>query len=92
MSHITCHVCGSNEHVDEPTPSDEEIDRWIMTLMRRLRIRVHTFDDGTRGLLNVPAKYVAAIDTLHIALVHVARGDGLPDFEPEPVKPIKEKR
>lgn len=66
------------------TPTDEAIDRFVLELCHRADVKVHTFPDGTRGLINVPAKYVAVIDAMHVALVSVARGDGLPEFATPP--------
>lgn len=57
---------------------------WVKELLRRVGIHVETFRDGTMGLVNVPAKYCAAIDGLHKALVAVLAGDDLPEFEPLP--------
>lgn len=62
--------------------SEAEIMAWVEELCRRAKVRVHTFPDGTKGLINVPAKYVAVIDSMHLALIAVARGEGLPEFEP----------
>jgi hypothetical protein len=60
---------------------------WVRELMRRCGIRVEAFSDGTLGLVDVPAKYVAAIDALHRALHHAMIGEDLPEFtreEPQP--------
>ena len=56
---------------------------WTRTLMRRCGIRFHTFEDGSTGLLDVPAKYVAAIDALQQAVFLVLIGEGLPPFTAE---------
>jgi len=69
--------------------------KWVRELMRRCKIEVVEWPDGSTGLLNVPAKYVAAIDALHQALWLAMVGDPLPEFtEPEarPVKPRQWKR
>lgn len=68
---------------------DEAADlawRWCDELMRRCNIRVHKFEDGTHGLVDVPAKYAAAIDGLHRALFCALVGEDLPEFTPEEPK------
>jgi hypothetical protein len=67
------------------TPEEAAVasTRWVRELMRRCKIEVVTFRDGTTGLLNVPAKYVAAIDVLHQALAAAMAGEGLPEFAEE---------
>lgn len=76
------------------TPSDHEIDRFVIGICHRAGVRVHHFPDGSRGLIDVPAKYVAVIDALHVALMSVAAGDGLPELAPiqEPKKRRKRGR
>lgn len=66
--------------------SQDDIDRWLKTLYRRLGIQVVTFRDGSNGLVNVPAKYVAIIDHMHLAMVELAAGESLPEFLPEQPK------
>lgn len=66
---------------------------WVREVMRRCGIEVVTFSDGTTGLVNVPAKYVAAIDALHQALHAAMIGEDLPAFtSEEPSKAKKAKR
>jgi hypothetical protein len=73
---------------------DEAADtawRWCAELLRRCKIRVHRFENGTHGLVDVPAKYAAAIDGLHKALFCALVGEDLPEFTPEE-PPGKRKR
>lgn len=72
--------------------SQEDIHDWLKTLYRRLGIRTVIFRDGTVGLVNVPAKYVAVIDHMHLAMVNLAEGDKLPEFLPEEQRPKKKGR
>jgi len=64
---------------------------WVKELMRRCGIHVETFRDGSMGLVNVPAKYVAAIDSLHRALVATMAGEDLPEFDRD-IKPDNSER
>lgn len=63
---------------------------WTRELLRRCGIHVEVFRDGTTGLVDVPAKYCAAIDALHMALHAVMVGEGLPAFTVE--EPPKKRR
>lgn len=65
---------------------------WVIELLRRCNIRVWAAEDGTIGLVDVPAKYVAAIDAFHQALVAALAGEDLPAFEPLPPKRVKVRR
>lgn len=65
---------------------------WVRELLRRAGIHVETFRDGTMGLVNVPAKYCAAIDCLHRGLVAALAGEDLPEFEPLPPTQVKVRR
>lgn len=72
----------------EVLPSNDEITAWVLRLCRAAKIHVEVFPDGTMGLIDVPAKYVAVIDGMHIALLSVAMGDGLPEInEPTEARP-----
>ena len=72
--------------------SHDEIDKWCVKLYRLSGIEVVRFD-GANGLVNVPNKYVALLDALHLALVNLSEGLPLPEFAPvEPKKPKKKKK
>jgi hypothetical protein len=72
--------------------TQDDIDRWLRTLYRRLGIQVVTFRDGANGLVNVPEKYVRVIDHMHLAMVNLAAGDKLPEFLPEEPKKKRTKK
>lgn len=77
----------ADQHVVDPYPG---LTRWVKELCRRAGIQVVTFRDGSQGLINVPAKYVAVIDSMHVAMTELieSKGTRLPEFvEPEPKKP-----
>lgn len=61
-------------------PTEAEVTAWVRTLCRRAGLRIHLWSDGSSGLVNVPAKYVAVIDAMHVALLSIAAGEGLPEF------------
>lgn len=66
--------------------TQEEIDLWIRAMLHAGGVEVVRMG-GANGLLNVPGKYVLVIDAMHVALVSVAAGDGLPEIiPPEPKK------
>jgi hypothetical protein len=63
-------------------PLEQDVERFVLGVCAHAGIRVQRFPDGTLGLVDVPAKYVAAIDALHCALISVVRGDMLPELAP----------
>lgn len=75
----------------DPYPN---MTRWVRELMRRCGVEVVVFRDGSSGLLNVPAKYVAIIDQMHIAMMSLAESKGLtlPEFLPEEPKSKRKPR
>lgn len=79
--------------VGHMTPDEAEriLRRWVRELMRRCGTHVEKFRDGTMGLVNVPAKYVAAIDAMHLALFEVMQGAELPEFTIEEPKPRRKR-
>jgi hypothetical protein len=60
-----------------------EVDAWIVAVLRRAGVKVHTFGDGTLGLLDVPQKWAAVIDALSAGIHAVARGEELPKIAPK---------
>lgn len=59
--------------------------RWMRKLMAACSIEVVSWPDGSTGLVDVPAKYCAAIDAMHRALMAVMTGEGLPEIiDPAP--------
>lgn len=52
-------------------------------MLRRAGVQCVRFNDGSCGLINVPAKYVAVIDSMHVAMIHLLNGEPLPEFLPE---------
>jgi hypothetical protein len=64
--------------------TEESLLRWVLALAARCNIRVHRFDDGSLGIIDVPVKYVAMIDSLHCAAIAIIRGQQLPKIIPLP--------
>ncbi len=61
-----------------------EINAWVVRMLRYGGVRVIDMKDSN-GLLNVPGKYCRVIDAMHVAIVSVAIGAGLPELiPPEP--------
>jgi hypothetical protein len=77
--------------------SDADIDAWMRKLYALAKIGTVDFrradnPNGAMGLIGVPAKYVAVIDAMHMAMTALACGEPLPEFaEPEPTPARKRK-
>ncbi len=66
--------------------ADMAATAFSMRVCQAVGIQVHMFEDGTLGLIHVPAKYVAAIDALNIALACALAGEELPEVQMSPLK------
>lgn len=71
--------------VGSRAPTEQELEAWMVEVCHRAGVRVHRFDDGSMGLVDVPAKYVAVIDALHCALISLLKNQGLPELAPAPL-------
>lgn len=76
----------ARERITAEMPTATELRDWCLAICRRAGVRVHVFADGTTGLVDVPAKYVAVIDALSFALACLARGEELPELAPMPTR------
>lgn len=61
--------------------SHDAIDEWCVKLYRLSGIEVVKFETAN-GLVNVPNKYVAIFDAMHLAMVNLSEGLPLPEFAP----------
>lgn len=76
----------------EMTQKGVDASRWVTKLLELHGIRTVTWDGGSQGLLNVPAKWCAVINDLANGIQHLAEGEQLPELKkPKTKRPGKER-